>query len=227
MRRVLLLLIVAFVGFLAVPAQASTQGVTIEKDSFKFAPASITIHVGDSVQFLSKDNRPHTATADDGAFDTSPTCVSESDPTDDCLKKDEPVTVDFDTPGTFAYHCKIHSSMHGTVVVQSDATTSSTTSTTKPSTTTTSSTTTSTSSTTTTSSSTTSTTLATASGSVAIADSGGKGGGSSALPLVVGAVIVLAAIGGLVYWRWSQNQGPYDEGPDWTQEPPTMQGPRI
>jgi hypothetical protein len=67
------------------------------------------------------------------------------------------------------------------------------------------------------------------SGQVAIQDKGGKSGGSSTLPLLLGAFVVVAGLAGLAYWLWLRSGVPYeDDGPDWTQEPPpTVQGPRI
>jgi hypothetical protein len=45
--------------------------------------------------------------------------------------------------------------------------------------------------------------------------------------LLLGAAVVVAGLAGLAYWLWWRSGEPYDDGPDWTQEPPTVQGPRI
>ncbi len=50
----------------------------------------------------------HTATADDGSFDTGTITPGASS-----------AGVTFNTVGTFAYHCKIHAAMHGTIAVTS------------------------------------------------------------------------------------------------------------
>jgi hypothetical protein len=49
------------------------------------------------------------------------------------------------------------------------------------------------------------------------------------VPLIVGALVVVAALAGLAYWLWLRSGEPYDDdAPDWTQEPPpTAQGPQI
>ncbi|MEY2422799.1 MAG: hypothetical protein QOI95_2866 [Acidimicrobiaceae bacterium] len=232
MRRALLLLIVSSLVVIATPANAANKDVQIQ--NFSFNPSSVTINEGDTVTWTNKDSVGHTVTADDGSFDTSPTCNNTSPEDETCLKPNEPITLTFDTAGTVAYHCKVHSTMHGTVVVKGPATTTTqATTTTKPATTTTTaSTTTSTSSTTTTSSSTTTTTtlVSSFSGPIAVNDKGGSSGGSSALPLLLGALLIVAGLAGLAYWLWWRSGEPYDQndGPDWTQEPPpTVQGPRI
>ena len=82
---------------------------------FSFSPKSITISVGDSVTWANADAQSHTATADDGSFDTGTVTTST------------PKSVTFSTAGTFAYHCKIHPAMTGTVVVEAATATAPTT----------------------------------------------------------------------------------------------------
>jgi len=53
---------------LAQPARAATHTVNIQGHSF--SPANLTISAGDTVTFINKDGAPHTATADNGSFDT-------------------------------------------------------------------------------------------------------------------------------------------------------------
>ncbi len=72
---------------------------------FKFAPATITIHVGDTITWVNNGPAPHTATANNGSFDTG------------TLNKGQSASHTFTQAGTFAYICKIHPFMHGTVVV--------------------------------------------------------------------------------------------------------------
>ena len=253
-RALIAVFAVALLALLPVPAHATSADVTVQ--NFSFQPATVTINQGESVTWTNKQTgTPHTATSDDGStFDTSPTCGPAATEDESCLKPDAPVTVTFNGAGTFPYHCKIHSSMHGTVIVLASSTTSTattepaTTSTTEAATTqpqssssstnssssastSTSSTTTTSSSTTTTSSTSTTTTttlLSSGSGQVGISDKGGGSGGSSALPILLGGAALVAALAALAYWLWWRSGEPIDEGPDWTQEPPpTTQGPRI
>jgi plastocyanin len=230
-RRAVWLFAIVIVADAAVPAAASTQGVVIE--NFSYAPPTITIRAGDAVSFLNKDPFAHTAAGDHGEFDTSPNCDAQHTEDESCLKPGAPVEVTFQTAGTIAYHCKIHPSMHGTIEVQpvdatttSTATSTSTTSTSTSTTSTTTSTTDTTTTTTDTTTTTTSTTLASGSGAVGISGSS-DGGGSNAVPLLIGAIVVIAAIAGLAYWRWSQTRYGEDDDGFWLDEPPTTQGPRV
>jgi plastocyanin len=82
---------------------AADGAVTIA--GFAFDPTTITVQVGDSVTWTNQDSTAHTATAS-GAFDTGNIASSASK------------SITFATAGTFAYHCTIHPTMTGTVVVQ-------------------------------------------------------------------------------------------------------------
>jgi plastocyanin len=99
---------------------ASDTTVTIA--DFSFTPASITIHVGDTVTWTNHGPSAHTATANNGSFNTG------------VLQKGQSGSHTFNTAGTFSYICSIHPFMHGTVVVLAN-TTSTTTATTPTSTT--------------------------------------------------------------------------------------------
>ena len=74
---------------------------------FCFAPSSATITLGAPVAWSNTTGVPHTATADDGSFDTSTVNPSQT------------ATITFSKPGIYAYHCSIHTDMHGTIVVKS------------------------------------------------------------------------------------------------------------
>jgi plastocyanin len=83
--------------------QAGSGAVRIA--DFAFAPDSSDVKVGDSLKWTNRDGTTHTVTADDGAFDSGNLAGGKS------------FSFTFDQAGTFAYHCKIHQSMTGTVVV--------------------------------------------------------------------------------------------------------------
>lgn len=82
---------------------AGAHSVAIK--DFAFKPASISVSVGDSITWTNQDSAPHTATANDGSFDTGN------------LDKGQSGSVTLSKAGTFAYICSVHPSMKGTVVV--------------------------------------------------------------------------------------------------------------
>jgi plastocyanin len=84
-------------------ADAGTVAVAIK--DFAFGPADIQAKVGDTITFSNKDSAPHTATLDDGSCSTGTISPGGSD------------GLTFTAAGTYAFHCKIHSSMHGTITV--------------------------------------------------------------------------------------------------------------
>lgn len=94
----------AFSLVAALPALAASHTVAIE--GFKFAPANLTVAVGDTITFVNKDSAPHTATARGGAFDTGR------------LGRGESATVTIGAAGSFDYICSFHPAMKGTVTAR-------------------------------------------------------------------------------------------------------------
>lgn len=80
-------------------------GTAAEIKSFTF-PTGVSVKAGESVAWTNGDSAAHTVTFDDG------TCSSGQIPAGTT------VVVQYDTPGTHAFHCEIHASMKGTIVVQ-------------------------------------------------------------------------------------------------------------
>ncbi|MBR8836748.1 MAG: cupredoxin family copper-binding protein [Stigonema ocellatum SAG 48.90 = DSM 106950] len=78
---------------------------TLKIHNFKFDPAILKIHVGETVKFINGDEEPHTVTAQDGSFDSK------------ALDKDEAWTYTFTKTGKIPYICAIHPFMKGTVTV--------------------------------------------------------------------------------------------------------------
>jgi plastocyanin len=85
-------------------AEAATRAVAISR--FAFAPASITINVGDRVTWTNSDAVTHTATATSGAFDTGN------------IEQGQSASVRFTQPGTYRYICTPHPTMTGTIRVR-------------------------------------------------------------------------------------------------------------
>jgi plastocyanin len=103
----------------------AASGTTVTIADFSFTPATITIHVGDTVTWTNHGPSAHTATADNGSFNTG------------VLQKGHSASHTFTTAGTVTYICSIHPFMHGTVVVLANTTSTTTTPTTTTPTTTT------------------------------------------------------------------------------------------
>ena len=82
---------------------AGDGGVTIA--GFAFDPADLEVAAGTEVTWTNDDSAPHTATADDGTFDTG------------TLEQGDSGSATFDEPGDFPYHCAIHPDMTGTITV--------------------------------------------------------------------------------------------------------------
>ena len=83
----------------------ATRTVLIQNFSFK--PAHITIKRGTRVTWINKDMTTHTATANNGAFDSG------------LLRKGKGYSYTFKRAGKkYAYHCVPHPYMMGTVTVK-------------------------------------------------------------------------------------------------------------
>lgn len=92
---------------MATPRAAS---VTVDMKDFKFNPVTITINVGDTIVWPNSDAAGHTATADDGSWDTGDIPAGASS------------SMTFTKAGTIPYYCRYHGSpggkgMAGTIIV--------------------------------------------------------------------------------------------------------------
>jgi plastocyanin len=85
-------------------AGATAQAVSIK--NFAFDPPTLTVPVGTTVTWTNNDSTAHTATADDGSFQSG-----HIDP-------GQTFSFTFNTAGTFNYHCEIHPNMTASITVQ-------------------------------------------------------------------------------------------------------------
>lgn len=83
---------------------AGKNAVSIQ--NFAYSPSTITVKVGDKVTWTNKDSIGHSATADNGSFDTG------------VLQQGQSGSITFHKAGTFTYHCSVHPTMKATVIVQ-------------------------------------------------------------------------------------------------------------
>ena len=82
--------------------EATPGSVTIA--NYDFGPSPLKVRTGAKVRFVNTDDAPHTATADDKAFDT------------DVLKSGQ--SAEITVTKTVSYHCDIHPSMQATIEVE-------------------------------------------------------------------------------------------------------------
>jgi plastocyanin len=78
---------------------------TVEISGYKFTPATVTIAVGGTVTWVNKDNAVHSVVFDGDSFE--PPNLHESG-----IWGHE-----FKEAGEFPYHCGVHPTMKGTVIV--------------------------------------------------------------------------------------------------------------
>ncbi|MEV6605293.1 cupredoxin family copper-binding protein [Kutzneria sp. NPDC051319] len=106
-RRLLFsLLVLPFLTLLApTPAMAAVHAVAMAQ--YAFAPAALTVHVGDTITWTNQDQAPHDVT-------TTSAPVPLHSPT---LATGQSWTYTFSQPGTYAYICSIHPDMRAQVIV--------------------------------------------------------------------------------------------------------------
>jgi len=92
-------------GNASAPSGDAVRAAKVEIADFAYDPDPVTVEEGGKVIWINRDSAPHTATADDGSFDTG------------TLEEGKLKSESFKEPGTYAYICSVHPDMHGTVEV--------------------------------------------------------------------------------------------------------------
>jgi plastocyanin len=87
------------------PSGEAARSGKVEIIEFTYQPDPVVVQAGGKVIWQNRDTAPHTATADDGSFDTG------------TLEQNKLKSESFKEPGTFTYFCEIHPTMKGTVEV--------------------------------------------------------------------------------------------------------------
>jgi plastocyanin len=87
------------------PSGEAQKSEKVQIVEFTYEPDPVVVQAGGKVIWQNEDTAPHTATADDGSFNTG------------TIEKGKLGSATFKEPGTFTYHCEIHPTMHGTVEV--------------------------------------------------------------------------------------------------------------
>jgi plastocyanin len=118
MTRLLLLMMLAAVSVATIvgPARgAPNAGATsaptgpttqVSIDNYAFKDPTVTIAVGTTVVWKNLDDDPHTVTAVDASFDSKGLAQGDS------------FAYRFTKPGEYAYYCKVHPMMRGTIIVK-------------------------------------------------------------------------------------------------------------
>lgn len=116
-----LVAVLAALGIATVAHAQQTHGVVVEDNVFE--PETIEITEGDTVRWTQEGENPHTITADDGSFDSSPGCPPNFA---ECLMQGDTYEQTFTEAGEVPYYCKVHGGpggegMSGVIVVQQAA----------------------------------------------------------------------------------------------------------
>jgi plastocyanin len=93
-------------------AHAASADPPVTIKDFSFGPATLTIHVGDTVTWTNQGPTEHTATGTNGSFNTG------------VLQKGHSASHTFGTAGTFPYFCALHPFMKASITVLAAATSS-------------------------------------------------------------------------------------------------------
>jgi plastocyanin len=91
------------IGVLSGAARTAPRSHLVDIAGFQFAPARVTVAVGDTVLWVNGDIVPHTATALEGAWDSG-TIATKGRWAYVVRQR-----------GTVEYHCALHPSMRGTL----------------------------------------------------------------------------------------------------------------
>lgn len=113
-KKLLILAFLGIVGLVAVSgctsnqtSNSSTNTVTLQNMAFN--PSTLNVQVGATVTWVNKDSVTHNVVSDSGVFDSGNLANGQS------------YNYTFNQAGSFPYHCSIHPSMKGTIVVTTGA----------------------------------------------------------------------------------------------------------
>jgi len=90
-------------------ATATSTPAAVAIIDFGFSPQTISVAAGSTVRWTNTGNAPHTATSDASGFDSG------------TLNHNDTYSYTFMTPGSYPYHCAIHTNMTGTITVTAGA----------------------------------------------------------------------------------------------------------
>jgi plastocyanin len=102
--------VLVLIGTLVLASAGIATAASVNMADNEFQPASITVAAGEAITFTNVGSNPHTATSDDGVFDTG------------TVEADGTASITLDSAGTFPYYCVFHGAaggvgMSGTITV--------------------------------------------------------------------------------------------------------------
>lgn len=103
---VLLLAVVAISGC---TSQTQNTANTVNIQNMAFSPSTLNVKVGTTVTWVNRDSTAHDVVSDTGLFNSGN------------LNNGQSYSYTFNQAGSFPYHCGIHPSMTGTIVVSATA----------------------------------------------------------------------------------------------------------
>ncbi len=92
-------------GKVPAPSGEAAKAEKVKIVEFTYEPDPVVVQTGGKVIWQNEDAAPHTATADDGSFDTG------------TIEQGKIGSETFKEAGTYPYFCEIHPDMRGTVEV--------------------------------------------------------------------------------------------------------------
>ena len=118
MRRSVLLALTVLAVSVAGPGVARAEAGVAIRDS-RYMPRDVTVPAGETVVWTNDDGLGHSVTADDGSFDSHPSCGGIGGT---CMTRGATFRFTFSSPGRVSYYCRAHGArggqgMAGTVTV--------------------------------------------------------------------------------------------------------------
>ena len=83
---------------------ADAAAIQIKMAQIAYAPAQVSTHVGDTIEWTNDDIVAHTATARNGAWDVM-------------IEPKGNGSITLKSPGTIEYYCRLHPNMVGSITV--------------------------------------------------------------------------------------------------------------
>ncbi len=82
------------------------QEVSVAIEGYTYTPDTLVVKKGTVVTWTNNDTQAHSASADEGSFDTG------------LLEQGDSASVTLNEPGEYTYHCSLHPNMTGSIVVE-------------------------------------------------------------------------------------------------------------